>query len=98
MIHNLADTPWFAVSTAKAHSGRAFLDCHLVAECFLVGPHKDEIVPKLRSMIYKTTTAALTPGLADFQTRVLNAYKIWLGVTTERPQRRGCLQSFQSWR
>ena len=84
MIHSVADTPWFAVSTAKAHSGRAFLDCHSVAECFLVEPHKDEIAPKLWSIIYKTTAAALTSGFTHFQTHVLNAYKIRLGVATEK--------------
>ena len=84
MIHSLVDTPWFAVSTAKAHTGRAFLDCHLVAECFLVGPQNDEIAPKLWSIIYKTTAAALTSGFTDFQTQVLNAYKIRLGVATEK--------------
>ena len=68
MIHSLADTPWFAVSTAKAHSGRASLDCHLVAECFLVGQHKHEIAVKLWSIIYKTTAAALTSRFTDFQT------------------------------
>ena len=83
MIHSLADTQWFAVSTAQAHSGRAFLDCHLVAQCFLVGPHEDEIAPKLWSIIYKTTAAALTSGFTYLQTQVLNAYKIRLGVATE---------------
>ena len=66
MIQSLANTPWFAVSIAKAHSGRAFLDCHPVAQCFPVGPHKDEIAPKLRSIIYKTTAAALTPDFPEF--------------------------------
>ena len=84
MIHSLADTPWLLVGTTKAHSGRAFLDCHSVAECFLVGPHKDEIAPKLWCIIYKTTAAALTSGFPDFQTQVLNAYKIRLGVATEK--------------
>ena len=84
MIHSLANTPWFAVSAAKAHSGRAFLDCHLVAECLLVGPHKDEIAPRLWSIMYKTTAAALAQGFADFQIQVLNAYKIRLGMMTEK--------------
>ena len=84
MIHSLADTPWFAVSTAKVHSGRAFLHCHVVAKCFLVGPHEDEIAPKLWSIICTTAAAALTPGFADFQTQVLNASKVPLGVTTAK--------------
>ena len=84
MIHSLADTPWFVVGTTKSHSGRAFSDCHLVAECFLVGPHKDEIAPKLWCIICKMTAAALTSGFPDFQVQVLNAYKIRLGVATEK--------------